>query len=94
MLYIKTIACRMFLYLWVKIAGTQPDYSELIERRALMIEKSINRAVTWYQLNTCKEAITVLLRAPFPKEAASHIGKLNSLLHWKEQELINGFLTA
>lgn len=91
MLYIKTKACSLFLYLWVKIAGTQPDYSELIERRAKMIEASILKADKWIKLDTCKQAITVLLQAPFEQEAAKEIRYLNNLVAEQEMAIMGGY---
>lgn len=84
LLYIKTKAARLCLFLWVKLAGQEPDYSELIAARTAMIEKSIAKADTWYKLGTCKEAVSVLLM-PFEKEAAKEIKHLNHLI--EEQEL-------
>lgn len=76
-------------HLILRLFGIAPDFdpTATILQRMELITEQIERCSTYDQTLVCKAAIFTLLIDPYPLESASAVGALNSILHWKQNEI-------
>lgn len=83
---IKLLALADWLWDWYNRKFREPDYSKKISQKAAIIETSIQRAETAWQLEACEIAIKTML-LPYGEIACMEVSRLYTMLWRKDGQI-------